>query len=471
MNTLKSPHLMSIFCMVLLLPVSVIGGTMPDTAQNQCYNNENGIPCPGEGATFYGQDAQYEGPARSYTKVGKKGVALPDTARPADGWFMTRDNATGLMWEIKTDDGTVHDRDNMYTWYDPGAAVPGTPGVGTDTADFIAALNSAGFGGFKDWRMPTAKELATLIVNDGQVHPTIDTGFFPNTADHCYWSSTTYAPDPAEARGMGFEDGDDSRAPKSQLRCVRAVRGALSPVLGDAIGSGRLIDNGDGTVTDTETALMWQQATAPGKYSWEAALAYTDTLVLPVNGHSDWRIPNRNELMTILDYTRSSPATPPEIFPDTFYSSYWSSTTEAALPVNAWKTDFNNGSQSRLLKTSAIYVRGVRGGISGPSAPPFISQTPLFGLPGTRFVRKGEGFTPNSTAILYFSGTGIAEPMTQHQAIGADGGFEITSSFPDKPAGAFSWWGEDGDTGRWSNVVTYKIPCPLVGPRFLLLSE
>jgi hypothetical protein len=69
---------------------------------------------------------------------------------------MDKDNVTGLIWEVKTDDGSIHDRGNTYAWDDPDPATnggnEGAPGEGTDTDDFINALNSACFGGYGDWR-------------------------------------------------------------------------------------------------------------------------------------------------------------------------------------------------------------------------------------------------------------------------------------------------------------------------------
>ena len=85
---------------------------------------------------------------------------------------MVRDNVTGLIWEVKQDKNGVqnydnpHDADNTYTWYDPDPATnggdAGTPGEGTDTDDFINALNNAGFGGYSDWRMPGREELRSI---------------------------------------------------------------------------------------------------------------------------------------------------------------------------------------------------------------------------------------------------------------------------------------------------------------------
>jgi len=89
--------------------------TWPDTGQTKCYDNIGNElnSCPTEGQSFYGQDAQYNGPVRSYTLLG--------------GGTMVQDNVTGLIWEMKNNlDGTPdysnpHDADNTYTWCDPDA--------------------------------------------------------------------------------------------------------------------------------------------------------------------------------------------------------------------------------------------------------------------------------------------------------------------------------------------------------------
>ena len=74
------------------------------------------------------------------------------------------------------------------------------------------------------------------------------------------------------------------------------------------------IDNDDGTVTDTDTGLMWQKATAPGTYTWEQALLYCENLNL--GGYRDWRLPTVKELGSILDFTRYKPAINISYFPE-----------------------------------------------------------------------------------------------------------------------------------------------------------
>ena len=160
----------------------------------------------------------------SYTKLDAHDNDLPDSA---SSWVMVRDNTTGLIWEVKTDDESFHDRDNKYTWYDVNPLVncgnAGTPGDGTDTTDFIDALNSSNFGGYSDWRLPSQEELATII-DHGRSNPAIDTGYFPNTQGSDYWSSTTgdYAED---AWLVSFHGGNMYNVYKSDSYYVRAVRG------------------------------------------------------------------------------------------------------------------------------------------------------------------------------------------------------------------------------------------------------
>ena len=124
----------------------------PDTGQTTSYT-----------ATF-GEDSDYNINPQSYSKLDTSGNDLPDNAT---SWAMIRDNVTGLIWEVKHNkDGTSNynnpnDADNKYTWCDTNPATnggnAGTCGEGTDTTDFISALNNASYGGCSKWRVPTIK--------------------------------------------------------------------------------------------------------------------------------------------------------------------------------------------------------------------------------------------------------------------------------------------------------------------------
>jgi uncharacterized protein DUF1566 len=103
---------------------------------------------------------------------------------------------------------------------------------------------------------------------------------------------------------------------------------------------GRFKDNGDGTVSDTCTGLMWQKDNAPSSYTWQDALKYCEALRL--GGHLDWRLPNLRELQSIVDYGRTNPAIDP-LF-GAVPAWYWSSTTFPDPPNTvAWGIGFTSG--------------------------------------------------------------------------------------------------------------------------------
>jgi len=345
--------------MVMVQPVRAEwDGPWPDTGQTECYDTTGEISCPQPGEPFFGQDAQYAGPARSYTKLGDGGVELPDNALHADKggeWTLTRDNVTGLVWEIKTE----ANKSDTYTWQDAQEI-------------FVAGLNTSNFGGFSDWRLPTVQELATLV-NAGipSPGPVINTGWFPQTGSAGYWSCTPQASDTSGAWRVGFVHGDVDYYVGSSKGCVRAVRA------GQPGSPDHLILNGDGTVTDLQSGLMWQMETAPGTYTWELALSYVQGLNSEAYlGYSDWRLPNRNELQSLLDYSRSRPSIDASLVADTVSPFYWSSTTHTGNPAEAWPVDFWYGYIPCYYgKSSSFSVRAVRAGQSGSPDDSLISVT------------------------------------------------------------------------------------------------
>jgi hypothetical protein len=100
-------------------------------------------------------------------------------------------------------------------------------------------------------------------------------------------------------------------------------------------------DNGDGTVTDNVTGLMWQQVVSTTTYNWAQALAYCPKLTLA--GHSDWRLPSRIELVSIVDLgVTSGVPINATYFPSTPVGWFWSSSPWAGSSRYAWGVGFGD---------------------------------------------------------------------------------------------------------------------------------
>ena len=155
-------------------------------------------------------------------------------------------------------------------------------------------------------------------------------------------------------------------------------------------------DNGDGTITDLNTGLMWEKKSVDGSlhdvtksFVWSSPVTDTvwdwiDAINTEVGngigfaGFNDWRLPNVRELLSIIDYGRSTPAVDPAFnnnfsFGCTVFTCsqifalpYWSSTTVATVDVDAWTVEFGAGHVVAALKTESHFVRAVRGGCVMP---------------------------------------------------------------------------------------------------------
>jgi hypothetical protein len=118
-------------------------------------------------------------------------------------------------------------------------------------------------------------------------------------------------------------------------------------------------DNGDGTVTDNVTGLMWQQVVPATRYAGADAVAYCPTLTLA--GHSDWRLPSVIELSSIVDLGQSSPSINSTYFPSTPSDwFFWSASPLAGSSSNAWYVGFFDGYTGFFDVSLTYYVRCVR---------------------------------------------------------------------------------------------------------------
>ena len=275
---------------------------LPDTGQTQSYTNT------------FGEDSDYTINPPSYTDNG-------------DG--TVKDNVTSLMWQKEDDDTTrIWDDANSY-------------------------CNDLTLASYSDWRLPSKKEVMS-IVNYGTYDPSIDTTYFPGTSASEYWASTTNASNSSCAWCVFFSNGHlTAYYDKSYSYYVRCVRG-------QELSFGNFTDNGNGTVTDDNTGLMWQQGEG-GQKVWEDAISYCEGLSLA--GHTDWRLPNIKELDSIADDTLFNPAIDTNFFSDAQMSYYWSSTTSAGSSYIAWSVYFSSGRVNDFYyKSDSRYVRCVRAG-------------------------------------------------------------------------------------------------------------
>jgi uncharacterized protein DUF1566 len=187
-------------------PKAAAAQAFPATGQTSCWNSAGVIiPCFGTG-----QDGDIQaGATLSYTDNG-------------DG-TITDDN-TNLVWEKKSDDGSIHDKDNLYTW-DAAFEV------------HVAGLNAANFAGRNDWRLPNVKELQSIVDYENfppAVAPAFNNNCNPGTttvfngsctAASLYWSSSTFANFPDDAWVVFFSFGNVDGGFKNFAFHVRAVRG------------------------------------------------------------------------------------------------------------------------------------------------------------------------------------------------------------------------------------------------------
>ena len=291
-----------------------------DTNQGLCFNNSEIIDCPAEGEAFYGQDAQYTGNEPSYTDNGDGTVT---------------DNVTGLVWSQDLSTYTM-DWDEASTYCD-----------------------SVTTGDITDWRLPTLKELWS-IRDFSQGWPWVDTDYFYLVGDgselgrHHSWTSNAYLVESEYQNEQVIGDPHwivndwtghiKAMSGRRFVRCVSGEEGVY--------GVNDFVDNGDGTVSDNATGLMWAQDDNGEAINWEDALAYAENAT--IGGYDDWRLPTTKELQSIADYSGVFPAmdtsvfnlteltnvvydtdTGDEIATQVTYPGYWTSTSNPIVDEDA----------------------------------------------------------------------------------------------------------------------------------------
>lgn len=185
-----------------------------------------------------GRDAEPEtdnnldgGGGFSFTKISSSGQALPASAA---AWACVQDNVTGLLWEVKTSDGGLRDKNNAYTHFDDaasaqtnGATKPTLAAIEahSNSVGFKNAVNKTGLCGFNDWRLPSDDELQSLAdFGVAAAGPAIDRDWFPDAIAAMYWTSESYPGSAQKAYVVDFSDGsvvEGSRQTSQRIRLVR----------------------------------------------------------------------------------------------------------------------------------------------------------------------------------------------------------------------------------------------------------
>ena len=402
-----NPIIHSFILIIILnicLPLISTAGTvnLPQTGQTTCYDTSGSvIPC-----TNTGQDGDI-----------RAGVAWPNPRFTDNSDGTMTDNLSGLMW---TQD----------------ANLPAGTKTWKEALDYVAGMNAGSYLGYTDWRLPNVNELESLVnAKEANSATWLNGQGFINVQSNSYWSSTGYAPntslawyvtminglvgsvnnfviyvwpvrslqkDGGQAGGGGSFGNSDIWKTGQTTSYATGDDGDIQA--GVAWPSPRFRDNGDSTITDNLTGLMWKQdADLPaGRKIWQEALDYVAGMNAGSGafGYTDWRLPNRKELFSLIDRSQHPPLPAVHPFTNVQSSLYWSSTSYAVNTGRALSVSMFVGSVQPTKKSNSYYVWPVRSGSGGSFGNSDISVSPNskdFGNVNISVSSSPQGFTISNT--------------------------------------------------------------------------
>lgn len=282
---------------------------LPDTGENTSYTST------------FGEDNDYTMNAPFFTIL-PTGVVI--------------DTVTGLMWQ-QVDGGEMT----------------------IDKA--IIYCDTLSIAGYTNWRLPSAHE-AFSILNHQYANPSLLTSVFPVSAAEYWWTADRQYNDTNKIWSTNAGGGIGNHLRTETISAggtkkfhVRAVRDINTPT----IITNAFTDNGNQTITDNLTQLVWQKNPRLDSMTWEDALQYADTF--QIAGFSDWRLPNIKELQSLNDEKRGAPSINKIYFPTINTGKYFSSTTLPNQTTKAWYLDTQFGITTYQFKTVKLNVILVRG--------------------------------------------------------------------------------------------------------------
>ncbi len=316
-------HDLKILQWTLLLNFCVFGGTvkktmlhLPDTGESTGYSDT------------FGEDEDYSFYPPGFTVNGNGTVT---------------DTVTGLMWQAADGGEMAFEKAGIY-------------------------CDSLNLGGFSDWRLPNAHE-SFSILNHQMSNPALNVAVFTKSDAEYWWSSTLQVND-ATRVWVTNSGGGIGNHPKSETISAGGVKKFHIRAVRDAATSQSYVvhftENGNGTVTDNLTGLVWQKIPSGAKLTWVQSLVYAETV--SIGGIKDWRLPNIKELQSINDETISNPSLDTSYFGVTGAKRFWSSTTLPNQIAKAWYWDTQFGITTYDDKATPHLVLVVRGGGNGGSS-------------------------------------------------------------------------------------------------------
>ena len=275
------------------------------TGQEKCFSKNAEITCPAsESEDYFGQDSQY-----SFCKEQDFEIVTAD-----NGEKIVVDRNTKLEW-------------TRTVWKD------------SKQTEAVTRCEELSYAGHDDWRLPEPQELLT-IVDSSRMEPPVDPEYFPDVTTAVYstkkgTAATSYF---YYLTTNGFLTNTSYNTTVYNYNVI-CVRGEALPAASYTTAT----VEGKDVVTDTTTGLMWQK-TYSSAMNWQNALKYCETGDgSNYAGYTDWRMPNRNELASLLDFTKTS--SPYTDFPGiTNSQTLWSSTTAVNNPANAIAAKFGDSS-------------------------------------------------------------------------------------------------------------------------------